>query len=91
VRDTPIITVIDAPRTPVLPDRRYLALKGLVGLVGGLVLGIALALLRHVFAATQRSRADEYAEFEALRRDALADLRRPWRPLTRRRAGATGA
>jgi uncharacterized protein involved in exopolysaccharide biosynthesis len=91
IRDTPVLTVIDAPRVPVLPDRRYLALKGLVGLTVGLVLGVALALVRHLLAATQRSRADEYAEFEALRRDTLADLRRPWRPLMRRRAVGSGA
>lgn len=88
VRDTPVLTVIDAPKTPVLPDRRYLALKGIAGLALGAALAIGLALIGHVFAATQRSRAEEYAEFQALRQDALADLRRPWRPLTRRRAAA---
>ena len=86
VRDTPVLTVIDAPKTPVLPDRRFLALKAIAGLALGVVLGVGLALIGHVFATTQRSRADEYAEFQALRQDALADLRRPWRPLTRRRA-----
>lgn len=85
VRDTPVLTVIDAPKAPVLPDRRYLALKAIAGLAIGLVLGVAIALVGHVFAATQRSRAEEYAEFQALRQDALADLRRPWRPFTRRR------
>jgi uncharacterized protein involved in exopolysaccharide biosynthesis len=87
VRDTPVITTIESPEVPVLPNRRMLLVKGLVGLVAGALFGIVLALVRHALAATQRSRSDEYAEFVALRRETLADLKRPWRPLTRRPRG----
>lgn len=85
VRDTPVITVVTAPNVPVLPDRRFLALKALVGLTAGIAFGVALVLVRYLLDATQRSRSDEYAEFMTLRREAIADLKRPWRPLMGRR------
>ena len=88
IRDTPVITVIERPVMPVLPNRRHVALKTLVGLVVGAIFGIVIALARHFLAATQRSRSDEYAEFVALRRETVADLKRPWRPLLRQRSSA---
>lgn len=91
IRDQPVITVIEPSEMPVLPDRRMLLLKGAVGLTAGLVLGITLALIRQMLAASQRSRSDEYAEFLALRREAVADLKRPWRPLTSRRTARARA
>lgn len=83
VRDTPVITVVDAPERPALPARRLLLLKTTVGLLAGALFGVVLALLRHAVASTRRTSAEEYAEFEALRREAIADLKRPWRPLRR--------
>jgi uncharacterized protein involved in exopolysaccharide biosynthesis len=46
VRDIPLFTLIDVPRAPVKPDARGLAFRGFLGLFGGAVLGIAVALLR---------------------------------------------
>ena len=45
VRDTPNITVIDPPNLPARADPRGLALKLILGVVGGLVFGAALAFV----------------------------------------------
>lgn len=83
VRDTPVITVVEAPEVPVRPVPRGLVAKGLLGLVGGLVLGTLLAFAREYSARAQQRSTDESADFRALRRVALDDLRRPWRPFAR--------
>lgn len=46
VRDTPLITVIQAPELPVRPDSRRLIVWLAVALLVGLVLGVGVALLR---------------------------------------------
>ncbi|HET6578884.1 MAG TPA: Wzz/FepE/Etk N-terminal domain-containing protein [Gemmatimonadales bacterium] len=83
VRDTPVITVVEPPEAPVRPDPRGLLQKGLLALVLGALLGMALAI-GHAYAVNARSlRAHEASEFERLRHDAFQDLTRPWRPLSR--------
>jgi uncharacterized protein involved in exopolysaccharide biosynthesis len=83
VRDTPVITVVEPPEAPVRPDRRGLLRNGLLALVLGAFLGMALAIGR-AYAVNARSlRAHEASEFERLRHEAFQDLTRPWRPLRR--------
>jgi uncharacterized protein involved in exopolysaccharide biosynthesis len=83
VRDTPVITVVEPPEAPVRPDPRGLLRNGLLALVLGALLGMALAIGR-AYAVNARSlRAHEASEFERLRHDAFQDLTRPWRPLSR--------
>ena len=83
VRDLPVITVIEAPESPLDPDRRGGLQKTLIGLLIGLVLGCIIAFLRDKIARNRESQSDEFLEFAALRREALGDLTHPWRPVTR--------
>jgi uncharacterized protein involved in exopolysaccharide biosynthesis len=83
VRDTPVITVVESPEVPVRPDPRGVLRNGILSLLLGTLLGICLAIGR-AYAVNARSlRHSEATEFDRLRREALADLRRPWRPLRR--------
>jgi hypothetical protein len=52
-------------------------------MVAGMVLGMLLATLRAVTQARSVQRSDEFAAYTALKRETLADLKRPWRPLAR--------
>ena len=55
VRDTPVITVLEAPELPAQPDRRFLALKTLLACVVGSVLAALLLLGVVVLRALIRS------------------------------------
>lgn len=79
VRNTPVITVVEAPFLPVRPDRLRLIAKGLISLAAGLFLGIALAFILEFFADSRERDPDEYGEFRKLTtesRDDLSSLRR---------------
>lgn len=86
VRDIPVITVIAPPDVPLRPEPRGLAKLGLIGLFLGLSLGIVIAFLRQFLTSASRGQDDEHAEFRALKRQAVDDLRRPWRFFSRRPA-----
>jgi uncharacterized protein involved in exopolysaccharide biosynthesis len=73
VRDTPVITVVESPERPALPDSRGTVAKTLLALTSGFVLGLLLALAR---SNTAGGRSFD-AEWQVFRRD----LRRPWRLL----------
>lgn len=79
VRNVPVISVVEAPVRPALPDSRRLMLKAIFAATAivALVLGMLLAgEWRRRFAAASPVDA---AEVERLTREAVADLRRPWR------------
>ena len=85
VRNVPVISVVEPPVSPAIPDSRKLVLKALFAafsigalLVGGLLVGE----WRRRFAASSPADA---AEVERLTREAAADLKRPWRLLSRDR------
>lgn len=82
VRDTPAFTVIDAPNVPVRPAPRGLVRNGLLALLGGLLVAITLVLARVLVGRAGRYR-DDVRQFEQLRRETLADLRNPFRPIGR--------
>ena len=83
VRDLPVITVLEPPDYPIQPDPRRTRRKATLGLLVGLVAGIALAFFRDRVAENRKIRSDEFAELSALKREALGDLTHPWRPFTR--------
>jgi uncharacterized protein involved in exopolysaccharide biosynthesis len=83
VRDTPVITVVEAPEAPVRPDPRGLLRNGLLALIVGALLGMVLAIGRAYTVNARSLRLDEATEFDRLRREAMADLVRPWRPIRR--------
>ena len=63
VRDTPVITILENPRLPVVAEPRRLVLKGtLCGLAGG-ILGALLALLAEGVSGARREPSGEVREF----------------------------
>lgn len=82
VRDTPVITVIEKPEAPVLPDRRSLLFKGILALILGSVFGITSAVGGE-FLNRSRERDDDLStEFDNLKKDLLRELRQPWKLFT---------
>ena len=81
VRDIPVITVVEAPKPPALPDRRMLLLRGLLALVAGALIGALIAFFLAFVRASRTDTADELDEFRRLKRAAAHDIRRPWRLL----------
>lgn len=88
VRDTPVITVVERPEVPARPDRRGLIRYGLAALVVGGLLGALLAFGGESVRRSRAEEADDYREFDRLRREAFADLLHPTRLLRRRAAKA---
>jgi uncharacterized protein involved in exopolysaccharide biosynthesis len=81
VRDIPVITIVEAPEPPALPDSRMLLLRGLLALVAGALLGALLAFFLTFVRASRTDTADELEEFRQLKRATAHDIRRPWRLL----------
>jgi len=83
VRNTPVITVVEPPELPARPDPRRLALKGVLGLMLGGMVGVFWAFGREMMATSRERDPDDYAEFARLREAAKEDLRRLWRRVRR--------
>jgi uncharacterized protein involved in exopolysaccharide biosynthesis len=83
VRDTPVITVIEAPETPIRPEPRGTVRKVVLAALGGTLLGLALAFGLDFTRRVEDDGSPEYAEFQKLKRAAVDDLTHPWRPLVR--------
>jgi uncharacterized protein involved in exopolysaccharide biosynthesis len=83
VRDLPVITVLEPPEYPIMPDPRGGKRRVLLGLLVGLAFGVSLAFVRDRLAANRDVKSDELDEFAALKRDALGDLTHPWRVVSR--------
>ena len=63
LRDTPVITVLEEPRLPVVPQGRKAILKGILGGLSGAMIGILAALLSHGLSEARRTKGDEAYEF----------------------------
>ena len=83
VRDTPVITIVEAPAEPVRPDSRRLVLKCLLGLLFGSFIGILVAIARGYAANSSATDGAAASEFADLRRQAVSEIARPWRALAR--------
>jgi uncharacterized protein involved in exopolysaccharide biosynthesis len=83
VRDLPVITILEPPEMPILPDPHGGKRKVILGVLVGLVVGMVLAFVLDRLAANRNLRSDELEEFAALKRDALGDLTHPWRVIGR--------
>jgi uncharacterized protein involved in exopolysaccharide biosynthesis len=84
VRDTPVLTVVEAPEIPADPDARGLVRKSFVALVVGGLAGFVLALFGEWFGRAKADSRNDVAEFARLRRETVTDLRHPLRALRRR-------
>jgi len=90
VRDTPVITVLEAPRLPVVGESRRLVSKGVLGGLAGVVLGLLVAFLGEELAGARRESSGEALEFFELVEEATPRfLRRGgrWRRFLRRDVG----
>lgn len=84
VRNTPVLTLVEQPSIPARPDRRGLALKGIMGMIFGVLLGVAVALGREAFSRNRADDVGKYEQFARLRQETLRDMLRPWRFIIRR-------
>jgi uncharacterized protein involved in exopolysaccharide biosynthesis len=83
VKDIPAITVMESPALPTEANFGYGLRNTLLGTVAGIFLGIVLALIRERMRETEVEGSPTYAEFSELKREAMRDLARPWRPVER--------
>lgn len=83
-RDTPVITVVDPPEVPPIPDRRFLLVRGLLSLIAGGLLAVLWAFAWEFGRSTPGREPDAYWEFLRLREETLAELERWLGPLGRR-------
>jgi uncharacterized protein involved in exopolysaccharide biosynthesis len=91
VRDTPVLTIIELPQSPILPDSRRVVLKTFLGLVLGGMFGVGLALWREYLKTRSGTKDPDLEEFVRLRGSLLGDLRHPLQALKRGLAHATAS
>ena len=70
VRDTPVITVLESPRLPVVGEARESMQKGVLGGLAGGMFGALIAFLAQWVAGARRAPSDEAREFFELVRQA---------------------
>jgi len=85
VRQTATLTVLQPPILPVSADPRGLIRRALFALLFGLMVGVLFAYIRQYAEKARTNEVDEYSEFRALKRDAIADFRHPLRSIIRAR------
>jgi uncharacterized protein involved in exopolysaccharide biosynthesis len=78
VRDTPVITVIDKPETPLIPDSRGLVITTILGFFLGVGLAMVVAFVGDYFRRKGRSGSDELSELAQLRSEIRYDFRHAW-------------
>jgi len=78
VRDTPVITVIDRPETPLNPDSRGLVETTTAGFLIGIAIAMIIAFMRDYFKRKGDTESDELSEFAQLREELRYELRHPW-------------
>jgi uncharacterized protein involved in exopolysaccharide biosynthesis len=83
VRDTPVITVLQAPEQPVRADPLYLPIKLILTVIVALVVGIWFAMGREALSPRRATPAAPQTEFAALRAAVGDDWRHPRRTLGR--------
>lgn len=84
VRDTPVITVVEVPVQPARPDGRGTIRVGLVALLVGMLLGGLMAWWLEYLRRSKAQDSRLTAEFETLRRETSAELRRLAFPFRRK-------
>lgn len=89
VRNTPVITVVEAPILPVKPESRLLAFKIVIAMTLGLLLGIGWTLAEDFMSRNRVVDPDGSEQLSMLWRQTKSDLRRPWRLFRRSEDGPT--
>jgi len=83
VRDTPVITVLQAPERPVRSDPRGIVAKALITLIVGFIVGMWFAMSREAVNPARPGGPSAQADFRSLADQALSDVRHPFRTLGR--------
>jgi len=81
VRDMPAVTVVEQPKEPLLPDRRGLISKTILGFLLGMLVASVGWIVWMSALGSATNRPSEIAELRGLRDEALRDARSPWRIL----------
>jgi len=76
VRDTPVITIVEAPAVPARPDPRRRVIFGLLSLVAGGFFALLIVVSRTWMEGRHRAGDPELASYMQLRADAVADVKR---------------
>jgi uncharacterized protein involved in exopolysaccharide biosynthesis len=74
VRSTPVLTVIDKPEIPALPESRGRLMKLLLGAMLGTLAGFGIGFVVEYGERAEREENEEYGEFRALLRGAWTDF-----------------
>jgi uncharacterized protein involved in exopolysaccharide biosynthesis len=80
VRDIPVITVLETPRIPVIPEPRGSLFKMIAGGATATILGILFALVMNALSELKRDRSPAAQEFSQLVREATPALLRRGAP-----------
>jgi uncharacterized protein involved in exopolysaccharide biosynthesis len=83
MKDLPVITVIEQPELPIMPNPRGAVKKTITGFITGFFLAFLIAFPRDRMARKREAQTDDFIEYAALKREALGDLTHPWRPVQR--------
>jgi uncharacterized protein involved in exopolysaccharide biosynthesis len=87
VRNTPVITVIEPPITPIRPNGRGTTRRVALGLLAGLMVGMTVVGLRELREFHSANPTPQFREFQEISRSLRHDLRHPLRALWRRVRG----
>ncbi len=63
VRNTPVITIIEQPQRPVLPEPRHSVTKALLGGIAGGIIGVIIAFLAQGVSGARTASTEEAREF----------------------------
>jgi uncharacterized protein involved in exopolysaccharide biosynthesis len=83
VRDTPVLTVLNAPEIPVQPDGRGTVKRTFLALLAGSAFGVLLAFWKASRESGALKGSDELEEFSLLTRELAGDLTSPIRTVRR--------
>ncbi|MFC1559159.1 GNVR domain-containing protein [Gemmatimonadota bacterium] len=81
VRDTPVITIVEKPETPVMPGRRRMILKGILAIMVGGMLGLFIVFGREFMTRVQQQETAQFAEYKRLKQETFQDMKNPLRLL----------
>ena len=76
MRNTQVITVVDAPHVPPRADSRGVILKVLLALLSGLVIALAVATVRDYMTSAKVQAPDDYAQLAQPRTETWDEVRR---------------
>lgn len=83
VRNTPVITVVEPPQQPILPDGRGIRTKGFLGIILGGIIGVFWAFGSEFMLGERERKPEEYEEFRQICREIVGSFQKRWRNLRR--------